>query len=154
VANGAQPDLGVRVGFASETGKRAANEDYVAACHGQPGTLHRDVVAAAVQQLLAHAHEEAVPDDEPARRDRVAPAQPDGEREQEQQEDDRRRRAPQQHDLPHLGDASGEEADAACRGDQGEARPEHRARVRPQAGDDPLGRWRGRTLRRAAHVSH
>ena len=46
MANGAQPDLGVRVGFASETGKRAANEDYVAACLGQPSTLHRDIVAA------------------------------------------------------------------------------------------------------------
>ena len=45
MANGAQPDLGVRVGFASETGKRAANEDYVAACLGQPGSVHRDVVA-------------------------------------------------------------------------------------------------------------
>ncbi len=30
---------GVRVGFASETGKRAANEDYVAACLGRPGLV-------------------------------------------------------------------------------------------------------------------
>ncbi|MCC8958817.1 hypothetical protein H8B02_37000, partial [Bradyrhizobium sp. Pear77] len=62
MANGAQRhlprdlqrDLGVRVGFASETGKRAANEDYVAACLGQPGTLHRDVVAAVADGVGGH----------------------------------------------------------------------------------------------------
>ncbi|GIQ71748.1 bifunctional protein-serine/threonine kinase/phosphatase [Bradyrhizobium sp. RD5-C2] len=54
MANGAQHDLGVRVGFASETGKRAANEDYVAACLGQPGALHRDVVAAVADGVGGH----------------------------------------------------------------------------------------------------
>ncbi|MGY2989365.1 PP2C family protein-serine/threonine phosphatase [Bradyrhizobium sp. USDA 4508] len=44
----------MRVGFASETGKRAANEDYVAACLGQPGTLHRDVVAAVADGVGGH----------------------------------------------------------------------------------------------------
>lgn len=54
MANGAQPDLGVRVGFASETGKRAANEDYVAACLGQPGSVHRNVVAAVADGVGGH----------------------------------------------------------------------------------------------------
>jgi serine/threonine protein phosphatase PrpC len=42
VATGSQRNLGVRVGFASETGKRAANEDYVATCLGQTGVANRD----------------------------------------------------------------------------------------------------------------
>ena len=54
MANGAQPDLGVRVGFASETGKRAANEDYVAACLGRPSAMHRDVVAAVADGVGGH----------------------------------------------------------------------------------------------------
>lgn len=49
-----QRDLGVRLGFASETGKRAANEDYVAACLGQPGAVHRDVVAAVADGVGGH----------------------------------------------------------------------------------------------------
>jgi len=54
VANGSQRDLGVRVGFASETGKRAANEDYVAACLGRPGALSPDVVAAVADGVGGH----------------------------------------------------------------------------------------------------
>ncbi|WP_050400857.1 bifunctional protein-serine/threonine kinase/phosphatase [Bradyrhizobium embrapense] len=54
MANGAQHDLGVRVGFASETGKRAANEDYVAVCLGQADALHRDVVAAVADGVGGH----------------------------------------------------------------------------------------------------
>ncbi|WP_407151897.1 protein kinase domain-containing protein [Bradyrhizobium sp. ORS 86] len=54
MANGLQRDLGVRVGFASETGKRAANEDYVAACLGRPGTLSPDVVAAVADGVGGH----------------------------------------------------------------------------------------------------
>ncbi|WP_407169826.1 protein kinase domain-containing protein [Bradyrhizobium sp. ORS 111] len=54
VANGSQRDLGVRVGFASETGKRAANEDYAAACLGRPGALSPDVVAAVADGVGGH----------------------------------------------------------------------------------------------------
>ena len=43
---GSQRNLGVRVGFVSETGKRSANEDYVGACLGQAKQTNRDVVAA------------------------------------------------------------------------------------------------------------
>ncbi|MBI5318747.1 MAG: bifunctional protein-serine/threonine kinase/phosphatase [Bradyrhizobium sp.] len=43
---GSQRNLGVRVGFVSETGKRPANEDYVGACLGQARLSNRDVVAA------------------------------------------------------------------------------------------------------------
>jgi serine/threonine protein phosphatase PrpC len=43
---GSQHDLGVRAGFASETGKRPDNEDYVATCLGRSGAVRRDVVAA------------------------------------------------------------------------------------------------------------
>jgi serine/threonine protein phosphatase PrpC len=43
---GSQRNLGVRVGFVSETGKRPANEDYVGACLGQAKLTDRDVVAA------------------------------------------------------------------------------------------------------------
>lgn len=46
MTSGAQRNLQVRVGFASETGKRSANEDYVAVCLGQTGAANRDVVAA------------------------------------------------------------------------------------------------------------
>jgi serine/threonine protein phosphatase PrpC len=43
---GSQRNLGVRVGFVSETGKRPTNEDYVGACLGQAKLTNRDVVAA------------------------------------------------------------------------------------------------------------
>src|SRR5262249_55489698 len=43
---GSQRNLGVRVGFVSEIGKRPANEDYVGACLGQAKLSNRDVVAA------------------------------------------------------------------------------------------------------------
>ena len=43
---GSQRSLQVRVGFVSETGKRAANEDYVGASLGQGKLSNRDVVAA------------------------------------------------------------------------------------------------------------
>jgi len=54
VANGSQRNLGVRVGFASETGKRPANEDYVAACLGRSGAVNRDVVAAVADGVGGH----------------------------------------------------------------------------------------------------
>jgi serine/threonine protein phosphatase PrpC len=54
VAIGSQRDLGVRVGFVSETGKRAANEDYVAACLGQTGSFGRDIVAAVADGVGGH----------------------------------------------------------------------------------------------------
>lgn len=46
MAIGSQRNLQVRVGFVSETGKRAANEDYVGACLGQTRPFNRDVIAA------------------------------------------------------------------------------------------------------------
>jgi len=45
-AAGSQHNLGVRVGFASETGRRPDNQDYVATCLGRSGAVNRDVVAA------------------------------------------------------------------------------------------------------------
>jgi serine/threonine protein phosphatase PrpC len=54
VATGSQRDLGVRIGFASETGKRAANEDYVATCLGQPGVANRDIVGAVADGVGGH----------------------------------------------------------------------------------------------------
>lgn len=51
---GSQRDLQVRVGFVSETGKRAANEDYVAACLGQTGAFNRDIVAAVADGVGGH----------------------------------------------------------------------------------------------------
>ncbi len=54
MTNGSQRNLGVRVGFASETGKRSANEDYVAACLGQTGGRNRDVVAAVADGVGGH----------------------------------------------------------------------------------------------------
>jgi len=54
VTIGSQRDLQVRLGFASETGKRAANEDYVAACLGQTGAFNRDIVAAVVIEISRH----------------------------------------------------------------------------------------------------
>ena len=51
---GSQRNLQVRVGFASETGKRAANEDYVAACLGQTGAFNRDIVAAVADGVGGH----------------------------------------------------------------------------------------------------
>ena len=54
MAIGSQRDLQVRVGFVSETGKRSANEDYVAACLGQTGKFGRDVVAAVADGVGGH----------------------------------------------------------------------------------------------------
>ena len=54
MANGSQRNLGVRVGFASETGKRPANEDYVAACLGRGGAANREVVAAVADGVGGH----------------------------------------------------------------------------------------------------
>ena len=51
---GSQRNLQVRVGFVSETGKRASNEDYVAACLGQAGTFGRDIVAAVADGVGGH----------------------------------------------------------------------------------------------------
>ena len=51
---GSQRNLQVRVGFVSETGKRAANEDYVAACLGQTGAFNRDIVAAVADGVGGH----------------------------------------------------------------------------------------------------
>ena len=51
---GSQRNLQVRVGFVSETGKRAANEDYVAACLGQTGSFGRDIVAAVADGVGGH----------------------------------------------------------------------------------------------------
>jgi len=54
VTIGSQRNLQVRVGFVSETGKRAANEDYVAACLGQTGAFNRDIVAAVADGVGGH----------------------------------------------------------------------------------------------------
>jgi serine/threonine protein phosphatase PrpC len=54
VATGSQRDLGVRIGFASETGKRAANEDYVATCLGQSSGANRDIVGAVADGVGGH----------------------------------------------------------------------------------------------------
>jgi serine/threonine protein phosphatase PrpC len=54
VAIGSQRNLQVRVGFASETGKRSANEDYAAACLGQSGAPGRDIVAAVADGVGGH----------------------------------------------------------------------------------------------------
>ncbi len=51
---GSQRNLQVRVGFVSETGKRATNEDYVAACLGQTGAFNRDIVAAVADGVGGH----------------------------------------------------------------------------------------------------
>ncbi|MGQ0685345.1 protein kinase domain-containing protein [Bradyrhizobium sp.] len=51
---GSQRSLQVRVGFVSETGKRAANEDYVGACLGQAKLSNRDVVAAVADGVGGH----------------------------------------------------------------------------------------------------
>jgi serine/threonine protein phosphatase PrpC len=54
VTIGSQRNLQVRVGFVSETGKRAANEDYVAACLGQAGAFNRDIVVAVADGVGGH----------------------------------------------------------------------------------------------------
>ena len=54
---GSQRNLGVRVGFVSETGKRSANEDYVATCLGRSGVSNRDIVAAVGTQLRVGRHD-------------------------------------------------------------------------------------------------
>ncbi len=51
---GSQRNLQVRVGFVSETGKRTANEDYVAACLGQTGAFNRDIVVAVADGVGGH----------------------------------------------------------------------------------------------------
>jgi serine/threonine protein phosphatase PrpC len=54
VTIGSQRNLGVRVGFVSETGKRSANEDYVATCLGRSGGSNRDIVAAVADGVGGH----------------------------------------------------------------------------------------------------
>jgi serine/threonine protein phosphatase PrpC len=54
VTIGSQRNLGVRVGFVSETGKRAANEDYVGTCLGRSGVSNRDIVAAVADGVGGH----------------------------------------------------------------------------------------------------
>jgi serine/threonine protein kinase/serine/threonine protein phosphatase PrpC len=54
VTIGSQRNLGVRVGLVSETGKRAANEDYVGTCLGQTGLNNRDIVAAVADGVGGH----------------------------------------------------------------------------------------------------
>ena len=54
VTIGSQRNLGVRVGFVSETGKRSANEDYVATCLGRSGVSNRDIVAAVADGVGGH----------------------------------------------------------------------------------------------------
>ena len=51
---GSQRNLGVRVGFVSETGKRSANEDYVGTCLGRSGVSNRDIVAVVADGVGGH----------------------------------------------------------------------------------------------------
>lgn len=51
---GAHRNLQVRVGFASETGKRPNNEDYVGVHLGRPGSASGDIVAAVADGVGGH----------------------------------------------------------------------------------------------------
>jgi ketosteroid isomerase-like protein len=110
---------------------------------------HGDVVAAAVQQLLAHAHEEAATQHDAAGGDRVVAAEPGQQRQQPEQQGQQQRGAEHGEVLPRLVEAAVEVAGRTEDGDEREARPEQGAPVRTQPRYDCLGNpglWCGHLL--------